>query len=199
VEESLPGDIVALAGPEGAEIGDTIAAKEAPEALPRLRVDETTVALTLTANTFLSLTGGEGIMSHTFHGYGPEAGPIPTRTTGSVVAMEAGVATDYSLNRLQERVQFFIEPGTEVYVGMIVGEHVRENDLDVNVTIGKKLTNVRAAGSDENIRLIPPRKLSLEEALEFLAEDELLEVTPKSLRLRKKVLNPSERKQLVGK
>jgi GTP-binding protein len=271
VEESLPGDIVALAGLEGAEIGDTIAAKEAPEALPRLRVDETTVALTphrqhlpfagregryvtgqklkerlekelrtnvalqveevapevfelrgrgelhlailletmrregyefsvtLTANTFLSLTGGEGIMSHTFHGYGPEAGPIPTRTTGSAVAMEAGVATDYSLNRLQERVQFFIEPGTEVYVGMIVGEHVRENDLDVNVTIGKKLTNVRAAGSDENIRLIPPRKLSLEEALEFLAEDELLEVTPKSLRLRKKVLNPSERKRLVGK
>jgi len=148
---------------------------------------------------FLSLTGGEGIMSHTFHGYGPEAGPIPTRTTGSAVAMEAGVATAYSLNRLQERVQFFIEPGTEVYVGMIVGEHVRENDLDVNVTIGKKLTNVRAAGSDENIRLIPPRRLSLEEALEFLAEDELLEVTPKSLRLRKKVLNPSERKRLVGK
>jgi GTP-binding protein len=148
---------------------------------------------------FLSLTGGEGIMSHTFHGYGPEAGPIPTRTTGSAVAMEAGVATAYSLNRLQERVQFFIEPGTEVYVGMIVGEHVRENDLDVNVTIGKKLTNVRAADSDENIRLIPPRRLSLEEALEFLAEDELLEVTPKSLRLRKKVLNPSERKWLVGK
>jgi predicted membrane GTPase involved in stress response len=86
-----------------------------------------------------------------------------------------------------------------LYVGMIVGEHVRENDLDVNVTIGKKLTNVRAAGSDENIRLIPPRRLSLEEALEFLAEDELLEVTPKSLRLRKKVLNPSERKWLVGK
>ncbi|WP_243093329.1 translational GTPase TypA [Thermus thalpophilus] len=331
VEESLPGDIVALAGVEGAEIGDTLASLEAPEALPRLAVDEPTVALTLSANTspfagregkyvtgqklkerlerelrtnvalqalevapevfelrgrgelhlailletmrregyefsvgqprvllkdglepyerlvveapkdrfgavmealgqrraemvhmesgervraefilparalfgfrslFLSLTGGEGILSHTFHGYGPEAGPIPTRATGSAVAMEAGVATAYSLHRLQERVQFFIEPGTEVYVGMIVGEHVRENDLEVNVTTAKKLTNIRAAGSDENIRLIPPRKLSLEEALEFLAEDELLEVTPKSLRLRKKVLDPAKRKRLVGK
>ena len=94
-------------------------------------------------------------------------------------------------------MQFFIEPGTEVYVGMIVGEHVRENDLEVNVTTAKKLTNIRAAGSDENIRLIPPRKLSLEEALEFLAEDELLEVTPQSLRLRKQVLDPAKRKRLV--
>ena len=90
---------------------------------------------------------------------------------------------------------FFIEPGTEVYVGMIVGEHVRENDLNVNVKINKKLTNVRAAGSDENIRLTPPRKFSLEEALEFLAPDELLEITPQSLRLRKRVLDPSQRKR----
>lgn len=331
VAESLPGDIVALAGVEGVEIGDTLSDPQTQEALPRLKVDEPTVALTLTANTspfagregvhvtgqklkerllkelrtnvalqveevspevfelrgrgelhlailletmrregyefsvgqprvltkdglepyellvvevpqdrfgsvmealgarraemvhmevgervrgefvvparalfgfwslFLSLTGGEGVVSHTFHGFGPEAGPIPTRTTGSAVAMEAGVATAYSLNRLQERVQFFIEPGTEVYVGMVVGEHVRENDLEVNVTTAKKLTNIRAAGSDENIRLVPPRRLSLEEALEFLAEDELLEVTPKNLRLRKKVLDPSKRKRLVGK
>jgi len=144
---------------------------------------------------FLTLTAGEGVMSHSFHAYGPHAGSLETRTTGSAVAMEAGVAYAYSLYRLQERVNFFIEPGTEVYVGMIVGEHVRENDLNVNVNINKKLTNVRAAGSDENIRLIPPRKLTLEEALEFLAPDELLEITPQSLRLRKRVLDPSQRKR----
>jgi GTP-binding protein len=141
------------------------------------------------------MTAGEGIMSHNFHGYGPHVGTMETRTTGSAVAMEAGEAFAYSLFRLQERIGFFIDPGTEVYVGMIVGENARDNDLNVNVCINKKLTNVRAAGSDENIRLIPPRKFSLEEALEFLAPDELLEVTPKSLRLRKRVLDPSQRKR----
>jgi GTP-binding protein len=344
--EVTPGDIVAIAGVEGVEIGDTLAAKEAPEALPRLAVDEPTVSITMTPNTspfagregkfvtsrqirerlmkeletnvalrvievtpdtfelhgrgelhlsvlletmrregfefsvgqpsvllkevdgqvhepyeylvvdvpeakfgpvmealgtrkaqmvhmeqepgqvrqhpggagtpggrvraeftvparalfgfrtlFLSLTAGEGMMSHNFHGYGPHVGALETRTTGSAVAMEAGVAFAYSLHRLQERISFFIDPGTEVYVGMIVGENSRDNDLNVNVCINKKLTNVRAAGSDENIRLIPPRKFTLEEALEFLAPDELLEVTPRSLRLRKRVLDPSQRKR----
>ena len=144
----------------------------------------------------LSLTGGEGLMSHTFHGYGPYAGELKTRTTGSAVSMENGVAFAYSLFKLQERVTFFIEPGTEVYVGMIVGENAREGDMNVNVTKNKKLTNVRAAGSDENIKLIPPRRMTLEEALEFLAPDELLEVTPRSLRLRKKVLDPGQRKRV---
>jgi GTP-binding protein len=332
VEEVTPGDIVAIAGMEGVEIGDTLSSREAPEALPRLAVDEPTVSITMTPNTspmsgregklvtsrqirerlmheletnvalrvievtpdtfelhgrgelhlsvlletmrregfefsvgqpsvllkdmdgqvqepyeylavdvpeakfgpvmeslggrkaqmihmeqsegrvradftvparalfgfrtnFLSMTAGEGIMSHNFHGYGPHVGSMETRTTGSAVAMEAGEAFAYSLFRLQERIDFFIDPGTEVYVGMIVGENARDNDLNVNVCINKKLTNVRAAGSDENIRLIPPRKFSLEEALEFLAPDELLEVTPKSLRLRKRVLDPSQRKR----
>ena len=134
-------------------------------------------------------------MSHTFHGYGPYAGELKTRTSGSAVSMENGVAFAYSLFKLQERVTFFIEPGTEVYVGMIVGENAREGDMNVNVTKNKKLTNVRAAGSDENIRLIPPRRMTLEESLEFLAPDELLEVTPKSLRLRKAVLDPGQRKR----
>lgn len=332
VDEATPGDIVAIAGMEGVEIGDTIAAKEAPEALPRLAVDEPTVSITVTPNTspfagreggfvtsrqirerlqkeletnvalrvieatpdtfelhgrgelhlsvlletmrregfelsvgqprvlykevegqiqepyeyllvdvpeakfgpvmetlgsrraqmvhmgqesrriraeftvparalfgfrtiFLTLTAGEGVMSHNFHAYGPHVGSLETRTTGSAVAMEAGVAYAYSLYRLQERISFFIDPGTEVYVGMIVGENTRANDLNVNVNINKKLTNVRAAGSDENIRLIPPRKFTLEEALEFLAPDELLEITPQSLRLRKRVLDPSQRKR----
>jgi len=332
VDQAIPGDILAIAGMEGVEIGDTIAAKEAPEALPRLAVDEPTVSITITPNTspfagkegkyvtsrqirerllkeletnvalrvievtpdtfelhgrgelhlsvlletmrregfevsvgqpsvlfkevegriqepyeylvldvpeakfgpvmevlgrrkaqmvhmeqdqgriraeftvparalfgfrtlFLTLTAGEGVMSHSFHAYGPHVGSLETRTTGSAVAVEAGVAYAYSLYRLQERIHFFIEPGTEVYVGMIVGEHVRENDLNVNVNINKKLTNIRAAGSDENIRLIPPRRFTLEEALEFLAPDELLEITPQSLRLRKRVLDPSQRKR----
>jgi GTP-binding protein len=332
VDEAAPGDIVALAGMEGVEIGDTIAAKEAPEALSRLAVDEPTVSITVTPNTspfagregrfvtsrqirerlqkelktnvalrvievtpdtfelhgrgelhlsvlletmrregfelavgqpsvlykevegqiqepyeylvvdvpeakfgpvmetlgsrraqmvhmeqdsgriraeftvparalfgfrtiFLTLTGGEGVISHNFHAYGPHVGSLETRTTGSAVAMEAGLAYAYSLFRLQERISFFIDPGTEVYVGMIVGENTRDNDLNVNVNINKKLTNVRASGSDENIRLVPPHKFSLEEALEFLAPDELLEITPQSLRLRKRVLDPSQRKR----
>jgi GTP-binding protein len=332
VDEAAPGDIVAIAGMEGVEIGDTIAAKEAPEALPRLAVDDPTVSITVTPNTspfagregrfvtsrqirerlqkelktnvalrvievtpdtfelhgrgelhlsvlletmrregfelavgqpsvlykevegqiqepyeylvvdvpeakfgpvmetlgsrraqmvhmeqdsgriraeftvparalfgfrtiFLTLTAGEGVISHNFHAYGPHVGSLETRTTGSAVAMEAGQAYAYSLYRLQERISFFIDPGTEVYVGMIVGENTRDNDLNVNVNINKKLTNVRASGSDENIRLVPPRKFSLEEALEFLAPDELLEITPQSLRLRKRVLDPSQRKR----
>lgn len=332
VEEVTPGDIVALAGMEGVEIGDTLADKLAPEALPRLLVDEPTVSITLTPNTsplsgregkfvtsrqlrerlmheletnvalrvievtpdtfelhgrgelhlsvlletmrregyefsvgqpsvllkeiegqvnepyeylvvdvpeakfgnvmeslgsrkaqmahmeqdsgrvradftvparalfgfrtnFLSMTAGEGVMSHTFHGYGPHVGGLETRSSGSAVAMEAGNAFAYSLFKLQERVSFFIDPGTEVYVGMIVGENARDNDLNINVCKNKKLTNVRAAGSDENIHLTPSKKFTLEEALEFLAPDELLEITPKSLRLRKRVLDPSKRKR----
>lgn len=332
VDEVTPGDIVALAGMEGVEIGDTLTARETPEALPRLRVDEPTVSITLTPNTspfagregkfvtsrqirerlmkeletnvalrvievtpdtfelhgrgelhlsvlletmrregfefsvgqpsvllkeehgqilepyehlvidvpeakfgsvmevlgsrkaqmtnmqqldgqvrgeyavparalfgfrtqFLTLTQGEGVMSHSFHGYAAHVGPLETRTSGSAVVMEAGVAYAYSLHRLQERIAFFIDPGVEVYVGMVVGENARDNDLNINVCINKKLTNVRAAGSDENIRLIPPRKFTLEEALEFLAPDELLEVTPQNLRLRKRVLDPSQRKR----
>ena len=144
---------------------------------------------------FLTLTQGEGVMSHSFHGYDAHVGPLETRNTGSAVVMEAGAAYAYSLHRLQERVTFFIDPGVEVYVGMVVGENSRDNDLNINVCINKKLTNVRAAGSDENIRLIPPRKFTLEEALEFLAPDELLEVTPQNLRLRKRVLDPSQRKR----
>jgi GTP-binding protein len=145
--------------------------------------------------SFLSLTAGEGLLSHVFDGYEPLAGEIRTRAAGSLVAMEPGEAFAYSLFKLQDRGAFFIEPGTEVYVGMIVGAHARPGDLEVNVTKNKKLTNVRAAGSDDNIVLTPPRRPTLEEALEYLAEDELLEVTPKHLRLRKRTLDPHQRKR----
>jgi len=145
--------------------------------------------------TFLSVTAGEGLMSHVFDGYEPVAGEIRTRSTGSLVAMEAGEAFAYSLFKLQDRGTFFIVPTTEVYVGMIVGANARTGDLDVNVTKNKKLTNVRASGSDDNIVLTPVRAPTLEEALEYLAEDELLEVTPKHLRLRKRTLEPNLRKR----
>lgn len=130
-----------------------------------------------------------------FDGYEPYAGEVYSRNHGSLVAMEPGEAFAYSIFKLADRGDFFISPGTEVYVGMIVGANSRMGDLNINVTKNKKLTNVRAAGSDENLLLIPPRTLSLEECLEYLGDDELLEVTPKSLRLRKRVLEPNMRKK----
>ena len=143
---------------------------------------------------FLTMTQGEGIMSHVFDGYGPWAGDLKTRQNGSLVSIEAGSAFAYSIWKLQERGEFFITPATEVYVGMVVGEHSRESDLNINVCKNKKLTNVRSAGADDALALTPPRKLSLEDALEYIGDDELVEITPESIRLRKKVLNPSMRK-----
>ncbi len=143
---------------------------------------------------FLTMTQGEGIMSHVFDGYGPWAGDLKTRQNGSLVSSETGSAFAYSIWKLQERGEFFIPPATEVYVGMVVGEHSRESDLNINVCKNKKLTNVRSAGADDALALTPPRKLSLEDALEYIGDDELVEITPESIRLRKKVLNPSMRK-----
>jgi GTP-binding protein len=142
---------------------------------------------------FLTETRGTGLLNHLFDGYEPWQGPIPERITGALVADRAGRATAYAIFHLQSRGAFFIGEGTQVYEGMIVGENSRSADIDVNVTKEKKLTNIRAAGADEALRLVPPRILSLEGALEFLNEDELLEVTPSSLRLRKKVLEASRR------
>ena len=143
---------------------------------------------------FLSMTQGEGIMSHVFDGYAPWAGDLKTRTNGSMVASEAGTAYAYSIWKLQERGVFFIQPATDVYVGMVVGSYSRENDLNINVCKNKKLTNVRSAGADDALNLTPVRKLTLEDALEYIGEDELVEITPESIRLRKKVLEPGMRK-----
>ena len=143
---------------------------------------------------FLSMTQGEGIMSHIFDGYAPWAGELKTRQNGSLVSMEDGVAFAYSIWKLQDRGSFFIDAGQDVYVGMIVGENAREQDMNVNVCKNKKLTNVRSSGADEALTLIPPKRMSLEDALEYISEDELVELTPQSIRLRKKVLNPSFRK-----
>ena len=143
---------------------------------------------------FLSMTQGEGIMSHVFDGYAPWTGDLKTRQNGSLVASEAGSAFAYSIWKLQDRGTFFIQPATDVYVGMVVGENSRANDLNVNVCKNKKLTNVRSAGADDALNLTPPRKPTLEDALEYIGVDELVEITPKSLRLRKKVLEPGMRK-----
>jgi GTP-binding protein len=144
-------------------------------------------------SSFLTLTRGTGILSAVFDGYDVWQGDIPTRQTGALVSDREGRSASYALNDLQERGALFIGPGVEVYEGMICGECARERDLDVNVTRGRKLTNIRAAGRDDNIILTPPRILTLDQCLEFIADDELCEVTPKSLRLRKKVLRKALR------
>ena len=136
----------------------------------------------------LTDTRGTGIMNHLFGGWEPWHGPIPTRTTGALVADRPGPATAYAIANLQERGEIFIEPQTDVYEGMIIGENSRPSDMDVNVTKEKKQTNMRASTADEAIRLIPPRKLGLEQAIEFINDDELVEVTPRTIRLRKKIL-----------
>ena len=143
---------------------------------------------------FLTETKGTGILTHLFDGYEPWRGEIAQRPTGSLIADRPGKATGYAIENLQPRGSLFVAPTEEVYEGMIVGEHNRPADLDVNITKEKKLTNMRAASADELIRLVPPRRLSLEQAIEFIGNDELVEVTPKSFRLRKKVLQASFRK-----
>jgi GTP-binding protein len=141
----------------------------------------------------LTDTKGTAIMNSLFSGYIEWQGDIPMRPTGSLVADRAGVATSYAIFNLQERGVIFISPGTEVYEGMIIGENARNSDLDVNIVKEKKLTNMRASTSDEAIRLVPPKILNLEQAIEFVREDELVEVTPKSIRLRKKILKSNQR------
>ncbi len=143
---------------------------------------------------FLNLTRGTGLMSHVFDGYGPHRGDIPGRRNGVLVSQEDGQAVGYALFSLQERGRLFVSPGDPVYEGMLIGIHSRDNDLVVNPIKEKKLTNVRASGKDENILPTPPVKLTLEYAVEFIEEDELVEVTPKSIRLRKRLLKEHERK-----
>lgn len=146
-------------------------------------------------NYLLNVTAGEAIVTHRFKEYQPWKGDIPGRINGSLIAMEEGEAIAYSLHNLQDRGKFFIEPGDPVYEGQVIGEHNRSGDLVVNVTKTKKLTNIRAAGADEKMRIAPAVKFSLEEALEYIQADEYVEVTPKSIRLRKILLKESDRRR----
>ncbi len=143
----------------------------------------------------LTASQGEAIMAHRFKKYEPYKGDILRRTNGSMIALETGNAFAYSIDKLQDRGKFFIDPGEDVYYGQVVGEHVHDNDLVINVTKAKQLTNVRASGSDDKARIIPKTVLSLEECLEYIKADELVEVTPKSMRIRKTILDHNERKK----
>jgi GTP-binding protein len=145
--------------------------------------------------TFLTATRGEGIVNSLFMGYEPLAGELNTRTNGSLIASESGMATTYGLHGAQERGQLFIAPGMDVYEGMIIGQHIRDRDLEVNVCRKKHLTNIRSSTAEEALRLEAPRVLSLDDAIEYIGDDELVEVTPKSFRLRKKILGADDRKR----
>ncbi len=150
-------------------------------------------------NNVLTATAGEAIMTHRFMEYQPYKGTIPERLSGSIISMDTGVATPYSIDKLQDRGKFFIDPGEEIYMGMVIGEHTRGNDLSVNVIREKKLTNVRASGTDDAVKIAPKINFSLEEALEYIQKDEYVEVTPKSIRMRKIYLDESERLRMSKK
>ena len=150
-------------------------------------------------NSMLTATAGEAVMTHRFNKYEPMKGDIPGRINGSLISMESGQATAYSIDKLQDRGVFFVDPGEDLYTGQVIGEHSRGNDIVVNVQKGKKLTNMRAAGSDQNAKIAPKKVFSLEESLEYIQKDEYLEITPKSLRMRKIYLDENERKRMTGK
>ena len=146
-------------------------------------------------NQLLTATAGEAIMSHRFIGYEPFKGEIPGRNNGSLISMENGKAIPYSIDKLQDRGKFFVDPNEDIYEGQVIGENTRSDDMTVNVTKTKKLSNVRSSGADDKARIIPAIKFSLEEALEYIQKDEYVEVTPKSLRLRKIYLSETDRKR----
>ena len=150
-------------------------------------------------NEFMTDTKGNGIMNHVFEGYAPYKGEIESRSRGSIVSFEQGEAIAYGLFNAQERGKLFITPGTPVYQGMVVGECSRAEDIDINVCKGKKLTNTRASGSDDAVKLVPVTTLTLEQSIEFIANDELVEVTPESIRIRKRYLDAAERKRMISR
>jgi GTP-binding protein len=192
VPETMTGVVIQHLGERRCDMLDM---HRAEGGLTRLRFLVPSRALTGYRNEFLTDTRGEGTLHRQFAHYAPWAGDMEGRKEGVLVSMAEGAATGFSLFNLQERGRLFIGPTEAVYDGMIVGENARENDLEVNVTKGKKLTNIRAAGADDAILLEPPREITLEFALEFIAEDELVEITPDAIRLRKRALKAHERKR----
>ncbi len=192
VEETHQGTIMERLGTRRGELQDM-----QPDGRGRVRLEYRIPARGLIGfhTEFMTATSGTGVLSHIFDGYGPVKGPIPARINGVLISAEEGEAVGYALFNLQDRGRLFVNPGERVYEGMVIGVHSRDNDLVVNPLKEKKLTNIRAAGSDENILLTPPIRLSLEAAVEFIADDELVEVTPESTRIRKRYLKEHERKK----
>ena len=193
VDEEFSGTVVEKLGQRKAELVEMIPSQIGNKV--RLIFNAPSRGLIGYHSEFLTDTRGTGIMNRIFKDYGPYKGEMDTRRNGVLISSENGTAIAYSLWKLQDRGPMFIDANVPVYVGMIIGEHTKSNDLEVNPTKSKQLTNIRAAGKDEAIDLIPPRKLSLEQALSYIQEDELLEVTPKTLRLRKRILDPIARKR----
>lgn len=192
VDDSYTGVVIEKMGVRKAEM---IAMTPGQDGYTRLEFKVPARGLIGFRNEFLTVTKGTGILNHSFFEFEAFKGEIPTRNKGVLIATEPGVTVPYALNNLQDRGTLFLDPGIPVYEGMIVGEHNRENDLVVNVCKTKKLTNMRAAGSDDAVQLATPRKFSLEQALDYIAEDELVEVTPLNIRLRKKILKEGERRR----
>jgi GTP-binding protein len=192
VEEAHQGPVMEEIGSRRGELLDMV-----PDGQGRVRLEYRIPARGLIGfqGEFLTLTRGTGLMSHIFDDWGPLRPDMPGRRNGVLISAEDGNAVAYALWKLQERGRMFVSPGERVYEGMIIGIHSRENDLVVNPIREKKLTNIRAAGKDENIDLVPPIALTLEYAVEFIADDELVEVTPSSIRLRKRLLKEHERKR----
>ena len=193
VDEEFSGAVVEKLGRRKAELVEMIPSQLGNKV--RLIFNAPSRGLIGYHSEFLTDTRGTGVMNRLFKCYEPYKGEIEGRRNGVLISSEAGTAIAYSLWKLQDRGPMFIDPNVPVYVGMIIGEHTKPNDLEVNPTKSKQLTNIRAAGKDEAIDLIPPRKLTLEQGLAYIQEDELLEVTPKSLRLRKRILDPIQRKR----
>jgi len=192
LDEAYVGRVMEMLGPRRADLTDMIGAGTG-----RARLEFIVPARGLLGfrREFLTETRGTGIMSHVFHEYGAHRGDVPERTRGALVVKEPGVTVTYALHNLEDRGTLFLGPGVLVYEGMVVGEHSRDNDLVVNPCKKKHLTNMRAASADETIRLTPPRDMGLEDCIEFIAADELVEVTPKSIRLRKRVRGAQDRKR----
>jgi GTP-binding protein len=192
VDTNNQGKIMEELGRRGGELQDMV-----PDGKGRVRLDYSIPSRGLIGfhMEFMTLTRGTGIKSHVFDKYAPVKGELPTRRNGVLISSEQGEAVAFAIFNLEERGRMFVSPGERVYVGMVIGIHSRDNDLVVNPVKGKKLTNVRAAGKDENVVLTPPIQLTLESAVEFIEDDELVEVTPKSIRLRKRFLQEHERKR----
>ncbi|MFG0261202.1 MAG: translational GTPase TypA, partial [Novipirellula sp. JB048] len=193
VEENSQGSVMEKLGERKAEMTNMV-----PDGKGRVRIDFIVPARGLIGfqTEFMTLTSGSGLMYHTFDHYGPhKGGNIGQRNNGVLISNGKGKALAYALFNLQERGRLFIEHATEVYEGMVIGIHNRSNDLTVNCLKGKQLTNIRAAGTDEALTLVPPIKMTLERALEFIDDDELVEVTPNHIRIRKKLLAENDRKR----
>lgn len=192
VAEEFVGTVIDLMG---SRKGELITMTPPLEGYSRLEFKIPARGLIGCRNEFMTITRGTGTISQCFFGYEPYKGEITGSNHGSMIAMETGIALGYSLNNFQPRGAFFINPNTEVYSGMVVGQHSKDKDLVINVCRGKKLTNNRAAGKDDAIKLVPPRIFTLEQAMEYIGDDELLEITPDSIRLRKKILHHTDRKR----